>query len=160
MARLRLFAHTAGVLTATATLIAAVLTSPASACSCVPGDTEPQRYQRANHVFSGTVVASETEANDPSTVGDDRYRYRVEVDVEYKGDVPPMVDVLTSVHSSTCGTTLAVGTEYLVFAFGDSSDARVDTHSCSGTRHASGGPPTSQGPTGSSTTPTCSTPTP
>ncbi|QFZ18981.1 hypothetical protein [Saccharothrix syringae] len=146
MARLRPLAHTAGVLTITTALLTAVFTSPASACSCVPS-TEGERYQRAQHVFSGRVTAVETEQNDPSTVGDDRYRFRVEVQTEYKGDVPPAVDVLTSIHSGTCGITMSTGSDYLIFATGDSSDARVETNYCSGTRLAAGGPPVTTVPT-------------
>lgn len=154
----RLIAHTAGALTVTGVLLTAVFTGPAAACSCVPG-TEGQRFQQAHHVFTGTVTAVEVEENDPATVGDDKHRYRVVVGLEHKGDVPPMVDVLTSVHGGTCGISLSVGTEYLVFAYGDSTDARVETHYCSGTRLASGGPPVTTVPT-SSTTTTCATPAP
>ncbi|MFD7654733.1 hypothetical protein ACFV4N_12220 [Actinosynnema sp. NPDC059797] len=159
MARSRLLAHSAGALITTAVLLTAVFTSPAAACSCVPS-TEGERFQRATHVFTGTVVASAVEENDPSTVGDDRYRYRVQVGVEHKGDVPPMVDVLTSIHGGTCGITLSANAEYLVFATGDSSDARVETGYCSGTRPASGGPPVTTLPTGSTTTTPCATPVP
>jgi hypothetical protein len=159
LARSRLPAHAAGALTITAVLVTTVLTGRASACSCLPS-TEGERFQRANHVFTGEVVASAVEENDPSTVGDDRYRYRVQVGAVHKGDVPPVVDVLTSIHGGTCGITMTVGTGYVVFASGDASDARVETGYCSGTRLASGGPPVTTVPTGSTTTTPCVAPEP
>ncbi|MFD0205806.1 MULTISPECIES: hypothetical protein [Saccharothrix] len=140
MARFRFLAHAAGVVTVAAALLTAVFTSPASACSCLPS-TEGERYQRATHVFSGLVLSQALEAGDPSSPYDDEYRYAVAVHREYKGDVPVRVDVVTSTSGGLCGISLRVGTRYLVFASGDSSDGRVETHLCSGTRLASAGPP-------------------
>ncbi|MFE9748866.1 hypothetical protein ACFYOT_28505 [Saccharothrix saharensis] len=142
MARFRLLAHAGGVLTVTALLLAAVFTSPASACICNPGN-EALRYQQATYVFSGVVVHEKVE----ETV----YRYTVEVDTEYKGDVPRRVHVLTQ-RNNSCGLTLTVGEAYLVFAKGDVSDRRVETDQCSGIRLAAGGPPTTTGPAVTTTT--------
>ncbi|MEU4445354.1 hypothetical protein AB0K14_22080 [Actinosynnema sp. NPDC050801] len=148
MARPRFIAHTAGVFTATAVLLAAVFTSPASACICNPGN-EALRYQQATYVFSGEVVAEKVEES--------VYRYTVVVDTEYKGDVPRRVHVLTQ-RNNSCGLTLEVGTEYLVFAKGDVADRRVETDQCSGIRLAAGGPPVTTSPAGTTTTIPTTTP--
>ncbi|ONI93013.1 hypothetical protein ALI22I_00530 [Saccharothrix sp. ALI-22-I] len=142
MARLRFLAHAIGAVVLTAALSAAVLTGTASACSCLPGDTEPQRYARADHVFSGYVSASTVlERGKPNYIWDDLRAYTVEVDQEYKGDVPATVSVTTYYAGSMCGLSLYVGESYLVFAFSDSADDEVSSNMCSGTRSASSGPP-------------------
>lgn len=152
MARLRLFAHVAAVGTAAAALLTVVSVTPASACSCFP-EGEGAKYQRAQHVFTGTVVDLTVEQGDPSVPYDDMHRYTVQVHHEYKGDVPRKVHVVTHSQGATCGIRLNHGTQYLIFAFGDSSDHRVETNLCSGTRLASGGPPITTTPT-PTTTPT------
>lgn len=142
MARLRFLAHATGAVVLTAVLSAAVLTGTASACSCLPYDTEPQRYARADHVFSGYVSASTVlERGKPDYVWDDLRAYTVQVDQEYKGDVPATVTVTTHYAGSMCGLSLYVGESYLVFAFGDPADGEVSSHYCSGTRPANAGPP-------------------
>ncbi|WP_238412727.1 hypothetical protein [Saccharothrix deserti] len=145
--------HAAGVVTVTAALLTAVFTSPASACSCVPS-TEGERYQRAAHVFSGVVISEAVEAGDPASPHDDKYRYAVAVHTEYKGDVPRWVNVITSTSGGLCGIRLYPGTEYVVFAHGDSADRRVESHLCSGTRPAASGPPVTTVPTTTTTPPT------
>lgn len=163
MARLRFLAHAAAATTLAAGLLTAVFTGTASACSCIPGDTEPQRYARANYVFAGTVLSEKLETNKPDTPYDDQYRYTVRVAKEYKGDVPRRVDLLTSTSGATCGVRLTTGTKYLVFAHGDIATGALGTHLCSGTRLASGGPPnTVPSPTITTTPPTtpCATATP
>lgn len=162
MARLRFLAHAAGVVTVTAALLTAVFTSPASACSCIPS-TEGERYQRATHVFSGVVRSETLEAGDPASPHDDKYRYTVAVRAEHKGDVARRVDVVTSTSGGLCGIRLHPGTEYVVFAHGDSADGRVESHLCSGTRPVSAGPPVTTVPSSATTTPpttTCATATP
>jgi len=152
LARLRFTAHAVGVLTFTAVLLAAVFTGPASACTCFPGN-EALRYERAAYVFSGVVVAERVEEG--------MNRYTVEVDTEYKGDVPRRVHVLSQ-RDSSCGLTLKLRESYVVFAKGDVADRRVEIDYCGGTRLAAGGPPTTTSPssgTGSPTT-TCATATP
>jgi hypothetical protein len=148
LARPRFIAHAVGVFTFTAVLLAAVFTSPASACICFPGN-EASRYQDATYVFSGVVVNEKVEEN--------VNRYTVEVDTEYKGDVPRRVYVLTQ-RNHSCGTTLKVDEAYLVFAKGDASDRRVEIDQCSGTRLAAGGEPTTTGPIGTTTTTAPTTP--
>ncbi|WP_170211985.1 hypothetical protein [Saccharothrix australiensis] len=147
--------HAAAVATVVAGLLTAVTTGTAGACSCIPGDDEPQRYARASHVFAGVVVSEEPVTGDPDVGHDDKYRYAVRVGREYKGDVPRRVDVLTSTSGAACGVRLTVGVKYLVFAHGDSGDGAVETNLCSGTRPASGGPPsTAPSPTATTTPPT------
>ncbi|MBB5956802.1 hypothetical protein FHS29_003395 [Saccharothrix tamanrassetensis] len=160
MARLRFLAHAMAATTLAAGLVAAVFTGTASACSCIPGEGEPERYARADQVFTGTVLSEELEVNNPDVTYDDKYRYAVRVGREYKGDVPAQVDVLTSTSGAACGLRLSVGTGYLVFANGPTPDGAVQTHLCSGTRLASGGPPStgpSTGPTTTTTTTLCGT---
>ena len=148
MARFRLLAHAAGIVTVTALLLASVFTSPASACICNPGN-EALRYQQATYVFSGVVVHEKVEES--------VYRYTVAVDTEYKGDVPHRVYVLTQ-RNNSCGLTLKVGEGYLLFAKGDVADRRIETDQCSGNRLAAGGPPTTTGPAGTTTTTPPTTP--
>ncbi|XVV07457.1 hypothetical protein ACQPW3_19595 [Actinosynnema sp. CA-248983] len=139
---MRFLAHATGAVVLAAALSASVLTGTASACSCLPYDTEPQRYARADHVFSGYVSASTVlERGKPDYVWDDLRAYTVQVDQEYKGDVPATVSVTTHYAGSMCGLSLTVGESYLVFAFGESSGGEVWSNYCSGTRLASGGPP-------------------
>lgn len=158
MARVRFLAHAAAVVALTGGLSIAVFTGSASACSCYPGDTEQQRHLRATHVFAGVVQSKNIEYGTiPGQTYDDRYRYTVKVGQQYKGGVPATVDVRTPYQVSACGVTLSVGVDYLVFADGDSSDGGVETYTCSGTRLASDGPPTTT--TTAPTTP-CNTATP
>jgi len=156
MVRLHRISFILGVVTLTAGLLTAVFVTPASACSCLPS-TEGERYARATHVFEGLVVSSAVEPVDPSNPYDDKYRFAVKVGREYKGDVPRLVDVATYVQGSLCGQYLSVGSKYLIFASGDSSDRRVETYLCSGTRLASGGPPITTTSGSTTTTPTCTT---
>ncbi|MEU4765261.1 hypothetical protein AB0H12_18580 [Actinosynnema sp. NPDC023794] len=159
---MRLLAHAAGVVTATAALLAAVFTSPASACSCLPS-TEGQRFHQATYVFDAVVLSKTLEAGDPSVTYDDKYRYTVDVGRVYKADVPSQVDIVTPASGAMCGISLYQGTEYVVFAHGDVSDGQVESHYCSGTRPASAGPPVTTLPTTTTTTSstaTCTTATP
>jgi hypothetical protein len=162
LARFRFLAHAAGVATVTAALLTAVLTTPASACSCLPS-TEGQRFYQATYVFDGVVLSETLEAGDPTYPYDDKYRYTVAVGRAYKAAVPSQVDVITSTSGAMCGIRLSVGVEYVVFASGDVSDGRVESHWCSGTRPASAGPPVTTLPDTTTTTPpttTCATATP
>ncbi|MER5265037.1 hypothetical protein ABTZ99_23460 [Actinosynnema sp. NPDC002837] len=152
MARFRLLAHAAAVVTVTAALLTAVFVNPAGACVCMPAN-EALRYQQAVYVFSGTVVHEKAEEH--------FYRYTVEVDTEYKGEVPHRVYVL-SPRNHSCGIRLTVDAAYVVFAKGDVSDRRVETEYCSGTRSAAAGPPTTTSPWSGTSPPTttCTTATP
>lgn len=163
MARFRFVAHAAAAATLAVGLLTAVFTGTASACSCLPGDNEVWRYHRADHVFTGVVLSKWTDPRDPASGTDDQIVYTVLVGKEYKGDVPRRVDIATHIQGTACGLTwLTVGTKYLWFTTGDSTDRRVESHQCDGTRLASGGPPVTTFPTGTtgpttSVTPTCST---
>jgi hypothetical protein len=153
----RLLAHVTAAVVMVAGLLTAAFAGSASACSCYPGSGqgEAAAYMRADHVFVGVVLSETLEGND-------RYRYRVASGVEYKGDVPRKVDILTPTSGAACGIRLAVGTEYLIFAHGDSGDRAVESYYCSGTRLASAGPPITDPAQTTTTTPTtpCATATP
>ncbi|TWP45987.1 hypothetical protein FKR81_37855 [Lentzea tibetensis] len=146
-------AHVLAAATLLAAALTAALTGTANACSCFPS-TEAERFQRADHVFVAKIESKTVEPGDPSTPYDDKNRFTAKVRKQHKGSVPHRVDVVTLVQGSLCGLHLNVGEAYLVFAFGDSADKRVDTNLCSGTRLASQGPPT----TTPCTTPTTSPP--
>lgn len=133
MVRLRLLGNVASVGVLTATLLVGVFVSPASACSCAI-ESEAEHYERADHVFTGTVLQKTVERGHKADPFDDLHRYAVRVHEVLKGEVPRHVNVITTVHSAMCGIELAKGSEYLIFAFGDSSDRRVETNLCSGTR--------------------------
>jgi hypothetical protein len=163
LARFRFLAHAAGVVTVTAVLLAAVLSSPASACICFPGGNEAWRYQQATQVFSGKVVSEKVDVRDGHN---DRYRYGVVVRTEYKGDVPKFVNVVT-LSNYSCGLKLTVGGEYVIFSKLLSSDGLVEIDQCGGTRSAASGPPVTTSPSspGMTTTTTpmttpCATATP
>ncbi|WP_447003041.1 hypothetical protein ACRAKI_25465 [Saccharothrix isguenensis] len=155
MARFRFLARAAGVVTVTAVLLAAVLTSPAGACVCFPGN-EALRYQQATHVFSGKVVSEKVEVRDGH---DDRYRYGVVVRAEYKGDVPRFVTVVT-LKNYSCSFRMTVGVEYLVFNRLASSDGLLQIDQCGGTRSGASGPPVTTSPSspGMTTTPPSTAP--
>jgi len=147
LARPRFLAHAAAVTTLTAGLVTAVFTGTASACQCLP-DGEGLKYLKADHVFVGLVLSERRD-----TVKD-LYVYTALVGEEHKGDVPRRVEIATHYQGSACGLRLQPGTRYLVFAHGDSSDRRVETNQCSGTRPASGGPPTTTPSSGTWAAPT------
>ena len=159
MAGKRFLAHALAGAVVAAGMLTAVSTGTANACSCFPDDNEGKRYVRADHVFVGLVLSEHVDRGNPDTNHDDKYSYAVRVGKEYKGDVPRRVQVHTSAGGTTCGIRLTVGTRYLVFAHGDSSDRAVDTQLCSGTRPAAGGPPDTL-PTHTSTTTPTTTPCP
>lgn len=133
MVRLRLLRSVASVGVLTATLLVGVFVSPASACSCAI-ESEAEHYERADHVFTGTVLQKTVERGHKADPFDDLHRYAVRVHEVLKGKVPRHVNVITTVHSAMCGIELTKGAQYLIFAFGDSSDRRVETNLCSGTR--------------------------
>ncbi|PWK86364.1 tissue inhibitor of metalloproteinase [Lentzea atacamensis] len=133
MVRLRLLGNVASVGVLTAALLVGVFVSPASACSCAI-ETEAEQYQRADHVFTGTVRQKTVERGHKADPFDDLHRYAVRVHKVLKGEVPRHVNVITTVQSAMCGIELTKGAQYLIFSFGDSSDRRVETNLCSGTR--------------------------
>ncbi|MFD9733566.1 hypothetical protein [Umezawaea sp. NPDC059074] len=147
-------AHVAGVLTLTAGLLTAVFAGSASACSCPPGG-EGEKFQRADHVFSGLVLAKVLEAGDPSTSLDDLNRFVLLVGTEYKGRVPRVVSVTSAVQGATCGVEMLERRRYVVFATGDAADRRVEATLCGGTRLADSGPPVTT--TSTPVTTTCAT---
>lgn len=109
------------------------LTGNAYACSCAPA-TEEELFARADHVFQGRILAKAPE-------GEQHVRYRVVAYKERKGDVPRYVSVISHVSEATCGITLTVGKDYLIYATGDASDRKVETNLCSGTRPVAEGIP-------------------
>ncbi len=156
MARLRFLAHAVAATTLAAGLLTAAFAGTADACSCYPGDNEGWRYSRADQVFTGVVLSEKREINKPDDVYDDQYRYQIRVGIEYKGDVPRWVNVYSVIGTGpgSCGVRLIVGTKYLVFAKGNYPADRLTTEHCSGTRLASGGPPTTTPGTSTTSPPT------
>ena len=63
-----------------------------------------------------------------------KVRYRVEVTETSKGDVQDEVGVVTYDNGGMCGVDLTAGRDYRIYATGDSSDGKVETNLCSGTR--------------------------
>ncbi|MFT7834914.1 hypothetical protein Q5530_02030 [Saccharothrix sp. BKS2] len=144
----RFLARAVGVLVLLTGMVAASA-GTALACTCPSQDTEPKRYARYGHVFTGVVLAEVLDMGQPNNSADDSYLYMVRVGTEYKGDVPVSVVTLqTTIHGTACGTRLSVGTDYLLFAYRVGDSFRTD--SCSGNRAASAGPPVT-GPTTTST---------
>ncbi|MFC5052889.1 hypothetical protein [Saccharothrix xinjiangensis] len=132
-------ARAVGVLVLLTGMVAASA-GTALACTCPPQDTEPKRYARYGHVFTGVVLAEVVDMGQPNNSADDSYLYMVKVGTEYKGDVPVSVVTLqTTIYGTACGTRLSVGTDYLLFAYRVGDSFRTD--SCTGNRAAAGGPP-------------------
>ncbi|SDS70462.1 hypothetical protein SAMN04488543_2231 [Friedmanniella luteola] len=133
-----------------AVLGAAVLASPASACSCVRPADDPALFEQAAVVFVGTVV-------------DDRRRGSTRtltfaVERVFKGAATSQQQVRTHVEPATCGLGLEGAGPFLVQA-GDTGRGLV-ADACGGTRPTAraagaggghpplpgGGPPSDVGP--------------
>lgn len=83
----------------------------AHACSCAYGPNDPrilEQVSRAEGVFIGT-------ATDQRVDGDTAF-YEFSVRDVFTGDVGATTEVATSTQGPACGTSYALGTEYLVFA--------------------------------------------
>jgi hypothetical protein len=84
---------------------------PAWACSCV-SFTKAELGQAADAVFTGSVARVDDES------GDARGRVvNFDVDVVYKGEPNPSIDVHTGLGGGDCGYDFVVDRRYTVFAF-------------------------------------------
>lgn len=97
----------------------------AFACSCIFGETDEQRLERSDLVFTGKVLSIEEKLFDRA------YKVRLEVfDIE-KGTAAEIVEVETAMDSAACGYNFAQGNTYRVFVIQD-EDGRYLTGLCSG----------------------------
>lgn len=100
-----------------AAVFAATFTVPmatpgtAHACSCAYGPDDPrilEQVTRAEGVFTGTATDQRVDGNTAF--------YEFSVREVFTGDVGATTEVATSTQGPACGTSYALGTEYLVFA--------------------------------------------
>lgn len=125
-------------------LASVVLTQmPAHACRCLASNTA-RDAQRADAVFTGTVVSvqkppsgNSPEGDNPTGEGEKTNRagtitIMVEADRSWKGHVPTKVELTTSASSASCGVDdLKADRKYLFFAHSD--NAKLTINSCGGT---------------------------
>jgi hypothetical protein len=89
---------------------------PAWACLCAPF-TKTELGQRADAVFTGTVARVTDESGK-----DVRLRIvNFDVDVVYKGEPNPSIDIQTGFGGGDCGYPFVVDRRYTVFAFNERS---------------------------------------
>lgn len=108
-------------------IVACCLTAAAEAaygCVCDPEMTTKKAKERAEAVFSGTVVESHREMSP----GGMEWRVRIKVDDFWKGDVGEEVIVYTD--ESDCAARFEAGRKYLVFARRQEGRGRLVTDTC------------------------------
>jgi len=126
---------------ATLGMILVVVTAPpAAACSCMSSSVADQ-LDRADVVFTGTVVAPTGDIEPEGGPIDVTFR----VERSYKGtvDAEPVVETTSS--GASCGLDTPISGPYLVFAH-ENAGGLVDAGLCSGTRRLSGDVPQELGP--------------
>ncbi|MCD9624812.1 hypothetical protein [Rhabdothermincola salaria] len=127
--------------------------TPAMACSCVPL-TDEDALERADVVFTGNWVATETGLPYPFGDSDEGVRLIFEVDAVYAGEAHERQSVVTERESATCGLDPDGPGPFLVFARRGAGphdpaaeEGEVVADSCSGTRRLAVGPvPAALGP--------------
>lgn len=107
-----------------------IASSAASACSCVPTDSNLTAKQQVaaalksgGAVFSAKIVAVQT--------GDEAHQqvtYTIEVVRVWKGKVPKITTISTGANSAMCGYSFTVGETYLIYGGGDSKNGFSTTH--------------------------------
>lgn len=97
----------------------------ARACSCAAPPWPERAFQDSDAVFEARPFSMSSDSH--------RARYSFEVDRVWKGDIRPRVEVVTAVHSATCGRRYEVGTKYLVYAQRN-KDGEWTDNLCSRTR--------------------------
>jgi hypothetical protein len=93
----------------------AVVASPASACSCV-GGTTAEFFERADAVFTGSLVSREVERTGAIGSSADPALHVFAVDTVYKGTVHEDQGVVSPESSAGCGLTLSGEGRVVVFA--------------------------------------------
>ncbi|OZC54839.1 hypothetical protein CH289_08505 [Rhodococcus sp. RS1C4] len=112
--------------------LATGITPPvAQACTCAYGLSQVSDRVRQHSSPDGAVfVGVATDVRDDGST----LTYDVRVSEIYDGDVEADAVVSTAAESAACGSTLAVGDEYIFFAQrGESSRDRLQVNSCSAT---------------------------
>jgi len=114
-------------------LIVLVLSSAAWCCSCI-GTERPCENLRSNAAFVGTGIET-TQVKRPQDKGGWKlgYSMRFAVDESLKGDLGTEVIIETGSGGGDCGTPLAPGGKFLIFAY-KSEDGKLWTGLCSGNR--------------------------
>ncbi len=106
------------------------LPRPCAACSCV-AFTPDEKIARADVIFRGRVTAVSPDANASSLYTRGGVTFQVEM--SWKGSVPPEIAVSTDGFWGQCGIRFARGEEYLVYAK-EGGSGGLTLESCRGTR--------------------------
>lgn len=117
-------------LAAVSTVIVVGATSSAWACSCIV-QTEQDQFERAEVVFTGTVVERDDSNSGQTMSSGDPVDYTVDVDATQKGSVGDPAVVRTARDDATCGFSFTVGRRYQIFA--QRFEGHWTTNICSGT---------------------------
>ena len=113
-------------------VMVASLPSNASACSCTFLPDFDTAYSQSDAIFLGEVLGIESAAPDFNEAVWATFR----VDVQWKGDPPATVRVLTGANDGICGITFLNGERWLVYALGGGTlygplpAGEIWTHSC------------------------------
>ena len=99
----------------------AVVASPASACSCV-GGTTAEFFERADAVFTGSLVSREVERTGAVGSSADPALHVFAVDAVYKGTVHEEQGVVSPESSASCGLELSGEGRVVVFASRSADD--------------------------------------
>lgn len=116
---------------AVSTVIVVGATTSAWACSCIV-QTQQEQFERADVVFTGTVVERDDPHSGSIVSSGDPIDYTVDVDGIQKGTVGDPAVVRSARDGATCGFSFTVGRRYQIFA--QRFEGRWTTNLCSGTQ--------------------------
>lgn len=107
---------------------AAGLPDIAAACSCA-GLDPPTQFAISTAVFSGSVIAAQPvavqqNAGQGQVWQGQEIQYQVRVDRVWKGGwtLPPVVDVYSIGSGTSCGYSMSVGQDYLIYTYSTTSN--------------------------------------
>ena len=112
-----------------------VAPAPASACSCAGGTTAEQ-FDRADAVFTGTLLSREVQHPAGAVHGSDDPAVHVfALDVRYKGTASARQQVVSPDSGASCGLELTGDGPFLVFATdpADAPEGQLAAGLCGGT---------------------------
>jgi len=100
-------------------VLAALVSLPlgADACSCVPNPPPKEALAKASAVFSGKVLAVETEGRESKVT--------IQVATVWKGIKDAKVVVFTPSNGAACGVAFKKDESYLVYCYDDKSEKPV-----------------------------------
>jgi Tissue inhibitor of metalloproteinase len=125
-----------------AALVLALTAQPARACSCVDIGPACQAFWKTDAVFDATVSAIES-IGGTRDLGGRTFPFREKrvhlvVQKGWKGVEAGPLDVVTPGSGASCGYDFKNGGRYLIFAYRNPSDGRLQVSLCSATREYDG----------------------